>query len=165
MKISGLEYYTSISSMEPMFPEDTSGELEDLAEDLVFKALSLSGSLHPLTRAAIANVLSPMNSYYSNLIEGHDTHPIDIERALNNQFSSSEKQRSLQLEAKAHVEVQAWIRDKFKMSVHKTFDQSLLSRYILNSTNTFRIMNWDLIQSIHQPLNLFPGNGGNVRCK
>ena len=22
-----------------------------------------------------------MNCYYSNLIEGHDTHPIDIERA------------------------------------------------------------------------------------
>ena len=122
MKISGLEYYTSISSMEPMFPDDAAGELEDLAEDLVFKALSLSGSLHPLTRAAIANVLCPMNSYYSNLIEGHDTHPIDIERAMKNQFSSIQKQRSLQLEAKAHVEVQAWIRDKFNQSFHKTFD-------------------------------------------
>jgi len=28
-----------------------------------------------------------MNCYYSNLIEGHDTHPVDIERALNNDYS------------------------------------------------------------------------------
>jgi len=28
-----------------------------------------------------------MNCYYSNLIEGHDTHPIDIERALKNDYS------------------------------------------------------------------------------
>jgi len=25
-----------------------------------------------------------MNCYYSKLIEGHDTHPVDIERALKN---------------------------------------------------------------------------------
>jgi hypothetical protein len=28
-----------------------------------------------------------MNCYYSNLIEGHDTHPIDIECALNGEYS------------------------------------------------------------------------------
>jgi len=28
-----------------------------------------------------------MNCYYRNLIEGHDTHPIDIERALENDYS------------------------------------------------------------------------------
>ena len=29
-----------------------------------------------------------MNCYYSNLIEGHDTHPVDIERALKNDYSA-----------------------------------------------------------------------------
>ena len=50
-----------------------------------------------------------MNLYYSNLIEGHDTHPIDIERALNNEYSADTELRNLQLEAKAHIAVQQWI--------------------------------------------------------
>ena len=41
-----------------------------------------------------------MNCYYSNLIEGHDTHPVDIERALKNDYSNDPRQRDLQLEAK-----------------------------------------------------------------
>jgi Fic family protein len=50
-----------------------------------------------------------MNCYYSNLIEGHDTHPVDIERALKNDYSANAEQRNLQLEAKAHIAVQRWI--------------------------------------------------------
>jgi Fic family protein len=50
-----------------------------------------------------------MNCYYSNLIEGHDTHPIDIERALKNDYSQDARKRDLQLEAKAHIKVQEWI--------------------------------------------------------
>jgi Fic family protein len=50
-----------------------------------------------------------MNCYYSNLIEGHDTHPVDIERAMKNDYSADPHKRDLQLEAKAHVAVQRWI--------------------------------------------------------
>jgi Fic family protein len=52
-----------------------------------------------------------MNCYYSNLIEGHDTHPIDIERALKNDYSADPGKRDLQLEARAHITVQQWIDD------------------------------------------------------
>jgi Fic family protein len=45
------------------------------------------------------------------LIEGHDTHPIDIERALHGDYSKDAKKRDLQLEAKAHIIVQQWIDD------------------------------------------------------
>ncbi|MGI6850662.1 Fic family protein [Mesorhizobium sp. 1B3] len=48
-----------------------------------------------------------MNTYYSNLIEGHDTRPRDIERALAGSFDEDEKRRNLQIEAAAHVQVQA----------------------------------------------------------
>ena len=58
---------------------------------------------------ALSDLVRAMNCYYSNLIEGHDTHPVDIERALNEEFSNDPEQRDLQLEAKAHIEVQAWI--------------------------------------------------------
>jgi Fic family protein len=47
-----------------------------------------------------------INCYYSNLIEGHDTHPIDIERALKNDYSADLRKRNLQLEAKAHIATQ-----------------------------------------------------------
>nr|WP_246344095.1 Fic family protein [Acidocella aromatica] len=50
-----------------------------------------------------------MNCYYSNLIEGHDIHPIDIERALKDDYSQDARKRNLQLEAKAHITVQQWI--------------------------------------------------------
>jgi Fic family protein len=50
-----------------------------------------------------------MNCYYSNLIEGHETHPRDIDRALANDFSNEPKQRDLQLEAVAHIHVQQLI--------------------------------------------------------
>jgi Fic family protein len=50
-----------------------------------------------------------MNCYYSNLIEGHDTHPIDIERALKGDYSQDSRKRDLQIEARAHIAVQQWI--------------------------------------------------------
>ena len=50
-----------------------------------------------------------MNCYYSNLLEGHDTHPVDIERALQNDYSRDTRKRDLQLEARAHITVQQWI--------------------------------------------------------
>ena len=47
-----------------------------------------------------------MNTYYSNLIEGHNTRPKDIERALAGKFDDDEQRRNLQIEAAAHVRVQ-----------------------------------------------------------
>lgn len=58
---------------------------------------------------ALVDIVRAMNCYYSNLIEGHDTHPIDIERAMKNDYSANAEQRNLQLEAKAHIAVQQWI--------------------------------------------------------
>ena len=89
--------------MEPLMPDDISGKLEKLAAEIIHKTGMLSGAMHPITRKAIAEFLRPMNSYYSNLIEGHDTHPIDIDKALKNEFSEDKKKRNLQLEARAHI--------------------------------------------------------------
>jgi len=50
-----------------------------------------------------------MNCYYSNLIEGHDTRPVDIERALKADFAPEPRRRDLQLEATAHIAVHAAI--------------------------------------------------------
>ncbi len=101
-----------ISAMEPLrFSEDSKwrGRLNELVVDLTFKAASLKSSLPEGMLAALAELVRSMNCYYSNLIEGHDTHPIDIERALNDELSRDPKKRELQLEAKAHISVQRWI--------------------------------------------------------
>jgi Fic family protein len=92
--------------MEPMLPEDGNRKLEDLAFDLISKASSLAGTVNPIVSLAIGSLVRSMNCYYSNLIEGHDTHPRDIERALHSDLSSKPQQRALQLEAVAHIEAQ-----------------------------------------------------------
>jgi Fic family protein len=98
------------SLMEPMLPEEScSRELEDLAIDLVAKANSLASKISPKLRESVANLVRSMNCYYSNLIEGHNTHPRDIEKALEDNFSNDKEKRNLQLEAKAHIFVQKMI--------------------------------------------------------
>ncbi|WP_245288164.1 hypothetical protein [Bradyrhizobium sp. Ec3.3] len=52
----------------------------------------------PLIQQGIGDLVRSMNCYYSNLIEGHHTHPIDIDRALAGDYSAEPKKRNLQLE-------------------------------------------------------------------
>jgi Fic family protein len=92
-----------------MLPEDRGHRLADLATDLVANASALAGRLHPVLRESIGDLVRSMNCYYSNLIEGHNTTPIDIERALANDYSAEPGKRALQLEARAHIEVQRMI--------------------------------------------------------
>src|SRR5579864_5515154 len=99
-----------VSIMEPLIIGDRHrGALTDLALDLTQKSAGFRRSLPPSTIASLAGLVRAMNCYYSNLIEGHDTHPIDIERALRNDFSEDPELRDLQLEARAHIAVQEWI--------------------------------------------------------
>lgn len=83
--------------------------ITDLAFDLTQKSAGLRRSLPDSLLTSLADLVRSMNCYYSNLIEGHDTHPIDIERALKNDYSKDARKRDLQLEAKAHITVQKWI--------------------------------------------------------
>lgn len=101
-----------VAMMEPLVLGERAprrGELADLALDLAQKSASLKRSIPESMLPSLAGLVRSMNCYYSNLIEGHDTHPIDIERALNNDFTRDTKKRDLQLEAKAHIAVQEWI--------------------------------------------------------
>jgi Fic family protein len=83
--------------------------LTDLALDLAQKSAGFRRSLPDSLLASLADLVRSMNCYYSNLIEGHNTHPIDIERALKGDYSKDAKKRDLQLEAKAHITAQQWI--------------------------------------------------------
>ena len=101
-----------VSLMAPMQISQTSrrrAELTDLAVELAAHTAGFRRSLPQGILESLADLVRSMNCYYSNLIEGHDTHPVDIERALNGDYSSNPEQRNLQLEAKAHIAVQQWI--------------------------------------------------------
>jgi len=102
----------AVTMMEPLLISGTSkhrGPLNDLALELAVQSARFKGSLPKYAQHSLATLVRAMNCYYSNLIEGHDTHPVDIERALKNDYSQNTRQRNLQLEAKAHITVQRWI--------------------------------------------------------
>jgi len=99
-------------SMEPLRISQGSRqrlELTDLAVDLVAHSAGFRRSLPDGVLTPLADLVRAMNCYYSNLIEGHDIHPVEIERALREDYSSDATERNLQLEARAHIAVQRWI--------------------------------------------------------
>lgn len=102
----------SIGLMEPLLIGESSrhrADANDLALELAQKSAGFRRSLPGNLLTSLADLVRAMNCYYTNLIEGHDTHPIEIERALKGDYSQDARKRDLQLEAKAHIEVQRWI--------------------------------------------------------
>ena len=70
-----------VSNMEPMMPRFIP-ELISLVGTIRERIGGLKEKLHPIRARAVAAVISDMNSYHSNLIEGRRTYPKDIERAM-----------------------------------------------------------------------------------
>jgi len=97
------------TAAEPFLVPESDGELSDLVFELLQKSSLLAGSVVPPVRNELGRLVRSMNCYYSNLIEGHQTHPRDIERALADEFQADPKQRDLQKEARAHIELQTLI--------------------------------------------------------
>jgi len=110
--LSPIDRNEPLSMMEPLLLSEGSTyrkELMDLVMELVAKSAGLRNRLPSAIQTSLASLVRAMNCYYSNLIEGHNTHPIEIERALQGNYSADLKKRNLQQEAKAHIAVQTWI--------------------------------------------------------
>jgi Fic family protein len=102
----------AISQMEPMRIGATSRHriaVADVALELAQQSAAFRGSIPPGLAEPLADLVRAMNCYYSNLIEGHNTHPVSIEQALRQEWTGDAKQRDLQQEARAHVQVQQWL--------------------------------------------------------
>lgn len=108
----------SIGLIEPLLPPEGTGDLNDLAVDLISKASGFAGMLNPVVSKSVGDLVRSMNCYYSNLIEGHDTTPRDIDRALFKDFSTEPKKRALQEEAVAHIAVQKMIDEGATPDIH-----------------------------------------------
>jgi hypothetical protein len=107
--------YTHVAALEPLLPDSLRPSLADLACEIMRQAGRLSGYLpSPVVRRRIAVLVREMNSYYSNLIEGHKTLPRDIERAMLNEYSSNPEKRANQHLSRAHIEVEALMVERLE---------------------------------------------------
>ena len=112
----------------PLLPNDANGnidaELLSMAEELCIKSATLAGSHAPQVLYGIKELLRKVNSYYSNQIESEGTHPIDIDKATRQEFSSDSKEKQLQQLSLVHIEVQKNIENYFdeeQTPFHRTF--------------------------------------------
>ena len=69
------------SRIEPARLEELGEAISDAVAELSAHTAILGNALHPRTGASLASLVRIMNAYYSNLIEGHNTPPKDIEPA------------------------------------------------------------------------------------
>src|SRR5271165_3042482 len=97
------------SRIEPCLLDEAPSALLDRVADLSAASSALGARLHPRSASGLADAVRIMNCYYSNLIEGHNTTPREIERALEGRLDTVEERRNLQVEARAHIRVQRLI--------------------------------------------------------
>lgn len=102
-----------------------------------------------------------MNSYYSNLIEGHKTLPRDIQRALNNDYSETPEKRDNQKLSVAHIKVEEKMRQRLdaekELSVHSSeFLQWLHHEFYLELPENLR-------QSKTKSGKVYPITPGEIR--
>jgi Fic family protein len=104
--------YDDPTQMEPLLPADhLLAPLFEQAHDLQRDALRLSGAS---AAPGLRLLLRAMNSYYSNRIEGQHTLPIDIERALHNDYSQDQDKARRQRLALAHMATEAAVEAHWK---------------------------------------------------
>jgi Fic family protein len=105
--------------MEPLVLSEGSRHrpgLSDITVELAAASAGFRRSLPEGTVKALADLVRATNCHDSNLIEGHNTHPVDSERAMENDYSADPEQRKRQLEATAHVTVQRWVDDGLRFA-------------------------------------------------
>ncbi|MDQ1337059.1 MAG: hypothetical protein QG617_26 [Campylobacterota bacterium] len=122
----------------PIAPTDINGNINSTliskADELLIQSAKLTGTHTTQIIQAVKNLLYTVNSYYSNKIEAEGTHIIDIERAMQNDYSKDTKERNLQILSLAHIEVQKECENYFKntpngspynkefiLNIHKSF--------------------------------------------
>lgn len=117
-----------IDSSRPVYPE-----LVGLVSELSVASARLDAALPASSAQALAELVSGMNCYYSNLIEGHRTLPAEIEEALFD-IKDHPEHKDLHSLAKAHIAADRWARSasisevgvqKFLLEVHQRFSELL----------------------------------------
>lgn len=103
-----VDLHDSPAQMEPLAIHDSRPlykPLIGLAHELSEASARLDAALAPATGRSLSRLVEEMNCYYSNLIEGHHTLPLEIAQARRE--LSDTHLKSL---AAAHIEADKWAR-------------------------------------------------------
>ena len=139
-----LMYTTPIIPQTEHYP--LKQEILNKAERIIIESAKLTGNLNIHIINAVKDNLRTINSYYSNKIESEGTHPIDIERAMKNDFSQDDKKKSMQQLSLVHIEVQKYLESTLDRSIksyslkkileiHKVFYSKEEMKYALKIRN------------------------------
>ena len=83
-------HFHSPHQMHPLLPSGKQlDELRPLAAEVISRAKDLSSHGMPHLRILLRETLRPMNSFYTNKIEGQHTEPLLIEQASRQDFSNT----------------------------------------------------------------------------
>lgn len=107
-----MDLYDDPVQMEPLVVHDTRprhAELIGLAYELSEASACLDAALCAPTAQSLATLVTGMNCYYSNLIEGQHTLPLEIAKALQD-AKGAPSQKDLPSLASAHVSADIWAR-------------------------------------------------------
>ncbi|RJQ81464.1 MAG: Fic family protein [Desulfobacteraceae bacterium] len=124
--------------LHPALPSKRLGEIKDLAQEVIMASATLEGRIAKETAQALGDRLRFLNSYHSNLIEGHKTSILDIEAAMHKDYSLDEDKRYVQELCAAHVRTERALMDEilknppdnicgfdFVSKIHKAFYEQL----------------------------------------
>lgn len=127
-----IELYDDPAQMEPLLIDSSRpayGTLIGMVHELSEASACFDASLAQRTARSMSRLVAGMNCYYSNLIEGHHTLPLDIERALHDLDKTDV--RTL---ASAHLTADHWAQTQtigqnalqpFVLEVHRRFCEQL----------------------------------------
>lgn len=121
-----------VTEIEPLLPVYGKDKLTEKSITLLSLEGGLGANLNKETLKEVSGLVINMNSYYSNLIEGNKTTPLEIERAMAEKFSKDPVLKGKEYEHIAHIEVQ------------KKIDE------LLSHNKNFDICTIDFIRSIHK---------------
>ena len=93
-------------SFYPPLPAKQLGLLKDMAQDVIIASSTLERRIAAETAGGLGDRLRLINSYHSNLIEGHKTTILDIEAALHEDYSRDAQRSYVQELCAAHVETE-----------------------------------------------------------
>ncbi len=121
----------------PIIPQELNGNIDNelliKAEQVCTQSAQMVGNYNIKVINEIKDLLRMVNSYYSNKIESEGTHPLNIEKAMREEYSDNEKAKNLQLLSLAHIKTQDFVENysldysnnpyskKFIKDIHKEF--------------------------------------------
>ena len=102
MRSQIIQYYDAPHQFEPLLPSERLLEpLLEQASDLIRSSTTLGSATS--AHQELRTLLRTMNSFYTNKLEGEHTRPVEIERALQQDFSANADIARRQRLAIAHI--------------------------------------------------------------